>query len=216
MIQKLRAFFEDDQGSAGLEFVCTCPLLFGVLIFTAEYGKGLQVRTALDGAVSDAVRLLSRAPVGLQPSGAGTMPMPYASFVTEAQRIIEDRTGHAVTDAGPGKPAFEVQVEMVDTGNFRTDYYVVKVTATVYADMPMMSFLNSSSVSGGSMEAHGTGGGDAGSTSVTTTVNLPDAQNFATGVAMTATAEARYVGAVPPGLVACQVMQRITATCPTS
>ena len=195
IIDRIRNFARDDTGAAGIEFLASCPLLFGVLVFTAEYGQALRVRGVLDGAVADAARFLARAPAAAVDQSGTEVPDIYASFENQAKQIIETRTGRSVYDGGSDAPAFEVTVTLVDQGNFRTNYYVVDVTSTVVVSMPLLSMFGLHKPSNyDKIEGTGT--------------------DYA--VAMTSSSRTRYLGAVPIGVVACPQVSRMNQNCPGS
>ncbi|MEM9011868.1 MAG: TadE/TadG family type IV pilus assembly protein [Pseudomonadota bacterium] len=81
-------FKRDKRGAATVEFVIALPVLLAVLVFSTQYGRAMQVRNALDVAVRDAARFLSRAPLA-----GDSVP---AAFVTEAESLITSRMGEAV------------------------------------------------------------------------------------------------------------------------
>ncbi len=128
-------FLADERGAAGLEFLFTSPLLFGVLIFTAEYGQALRYRIALDGAVQDTARFLARAPADSADDGSGNKTIAiYPAFIAEAHAMLDSRLGRDV--------AMQVGVATLDTERFRTPFHVVEVTGTVDLDLPMLAFIN--------------------------------------------------------------------------
>jgi len=83
----LRRFLADERASVSVDFVISIPILLAVLVLTSEYGRVLQMRSALNNAVADAARYLSRAP--LDESGAG---FP-AAVVSRAEALITRRIG---------------------------------------------------------------------------------------------------------------------------
>lgn len=128
-------FLDDDQGAAGLEFLFTSPLLFGVLVFTAEYGQALRYRIALDGAVQDTARFLARAPAtdNVDASGSSTIEI-YPAFEAEADAMLDARVGHDVT--------MQLAVTTVDSDTFRTPFHIIEVTGSVAIALPMLAFIN--------------------------------------------------------------------------
>lgn len=58
-----RRWLADRSASVTVDFIVSVPILLAVLVLTSEYGRVLQARAALDGAVADAARYLSRAPL---------------------------------------------------------------------------------------------------------------------------------------------------------
>jgi hypothetical protein len=133
--EHMARFLDDDRGAAGLEFLFTSPLLFGILVFTAEYGQALRYRIALDGAVQDTARFLARAPAeeGEDSAGDATIAI-YPAFRADAEAMLDERLGRDV----------EVRIDAftLDFKNFRTPFHVVRVTGTVQLDMPMLAFIN--------------------------------------------------------------------------
>jgi Flp pilus assembly protein TadG len=128
-------FLADDRGAAGLEFLFTSPLLFGVMVFTAEYGQALRYRIALDGAVQDTARFLARAPAEAVEDASGDPTIDiYPAFLAEADEMLDARLGRDV--------AMQVAVTTVDTETFRTDFHVVEVTGSVAVELPMLAFIN--------------------------------------------------------------------------
>ncbi|MEO1494654.1 MAG: TadE/TadG family type IV pilus assembly protein [Pseudomonadota bacterium] len=189
-----RRFVADDKGAAAIEFLLASPLLFGVMVFTAEYGQALRVRAALDGAVQDSARFLSRVAADDAIDGFGNPSISfYQDQLDEARQIIEARTGRSVVEGAEGQPAFDVDIETVDVGNFRTPYHVIRVTASIPMEMPLLSVL------------------DIG-------LNIGSDSNTAaqTSIIMTSADIARWVGEAPAGLPACDLLSRANGECPTS
>ncbi len=186
-----RRFLSDDRGVAAIEFLTTSPLLFGAMVFTAEYGQAMRVRAALDGAVQDATRYLSRVAVDNAQDGFGNPSITfYQQHLDEARALIEARTGRQVINVNAEAPDFAVDVNTVDVANFRTDYYVITVKATVFMDLPLLNVINMGRSS--------------------------DNPRVATSFTMTAADIARWVGEAPPGLAACNILDRAQQTCPSS
>lgn len=132
---QFRRFLADERGAAGLEFLFTSPLLFGVLVFTAEYGQALRYRIALDGAVQDTARFLARAPAEAVEDGGGDQSIAiYPAFLARAGQMLDDRLGRDV--------AMTVQIATLDTERFRTPFRLVEVTGSVDLDLPMLAFIN--------------------------------------------------------------------------
>ena len=131
----LGRFLADERGAAGLEFLFTSPLLFGILVFTAEYGQALRYRIALDGAVQDTARFLARAPADSAEDGSGDPTIAiYPAFIAEADAMLDTRLGRDV--------AMRVGVTTLDTESFRTPFHVVEVTGSVDVELPMLAFIN--------------------------------------------------------------------------
>jgi TadE-like protein len=127
-------FLADERGAAGLEFLFTSPLLFGILVFTAEYGQALRYRIALDGAVQDTARFLARAPADDIEDGAGNPTIElYPAYVAEAHAMLDDRFGDV---------DMRIEVSTPDTDSFRTPFHVVEVTASIELALPMLAFIN--------------------------------------------------------------------------
>lgn len=193
--RKVREFVSDQRGVAGIEFLSTCPLLFGVMIFTSEYGQALRVRTTLDAAVHDAARFLAR--TNAPSSQTGVASDLFQERKNEALAIIENRTGREVISGGAGQPAFDVSLQTVNVGQFRTSYQIVQVTATIQMDMPLLSFLDIWAAPGNRLHD----GGKA------------DEDRFATALLMTATTQARYLASSPPGATPCSFANRAQELC---
>jgi hypothetical protein len=131
----LGRFLADERGAAGLEFLFTSPLLFGVLVFTAEYGQALRYRIALDGAVQDTARFLARAPAEDATDGTGNPTIEiYPAFLAEADAMLDARLGRDV--------AMGVGVRTLDPESFRTPFYLVEVTGSMNVGLPMLAFIN--------------------------------------------------------------------------
>ncbi len=189
-----RRFAADETGAAAIEFLLASPLLFGVMVFTAEYGQALRVRSALDGAVQDSARFLSRVAADDAIDGFGNPSIVfYQDQLDDAQAIIENRTGRSVVAGADNQPAFNVEIETVDVDNFRTPYYVIRVTASVPVEMPLLSVLN-----------------------IGLNIGSDDNKEAETSIVMTSADIARWVGEAPAGLPACDLLSRANGNCPTS
>lgn len=189
-----RRFVSDETGAAAVEFLLASPLLFGVMVFTAEYGQALRVRSALDGAVQDSARYLSRVAANSAIDGFGNPSIAfYQDQLQEARRIIEARTGRSVIDGAANQPDFQVDIETVDIGNFRTPYHVIRVTASVPVEMPLLSVLN-----------------------IGFNIGTDGDEQVETSIIMTSADIARWVGEAPAGLPACDLLTRANGNCPTS
>jgi TadE-like protein len=133
--EHLGRFIADERGAAGLEFLFTSPLLFGLLVFTAEYGQALRYRIALDGAVQDTARFLARAPADTMKDATGTATIKiYPAFIVEADAMLDARLGRDV--------AMRVGVTTLDTESFRTPFHLVEVSGSVEVGLPMLAFVN--------------------------------------------------------------------------
>ncbi|GIX13963.1 MAG: hypothetical protein KatS3mg118_1922 [Paracoccaceae bacterium] len=117
---RLSRFGAETRGAVTVEFVVALPLLLGVLAFAVQYGYAMQVRNALDVAVRDAARYLSRAPV--DPITHSVDP----AFLDKAVQLVNDR----ISDAA----VVEVNDLVV-----RADMVAVKATATV--DLPLLQVI---------------------------------------------------------------------------
>lgn len=129
-------FLRDDRGSAAVEFVAVLPLAAGILVLGAEYGNGLMTREALDSAVRDATRILSRAPVELEGEGR----VPYAHFEDLARNVVADRTGEDPT-------RFEVRLLPVG-GTGQSARWIVETEAEIVVDLPLLSFFERIGIGG--------------------------------------------------------------------
>lgn len=192
-----RRFLSDDRGTAGLEFVTASPLLFGVLVFTAEYGQALRARLMLEGAVQDAARYLARAPADKGANDANGIPQLsiYPQIRATARQIVFDRVGDTDTTSG----SIAVSVNTVDGVNFRNPYYVINVTATVSVDLPLLSMINIFSA----RNPDGRG-------KIDTSIDSPNALRLT----MTATRSARWTNGAPLGEASCLLADRYQGLCP--
>ena len=134
--RKFSRFLSDDRGTAGLEFVTTSPLIFGVLVFTAEYGQALRARMILDTATQDVARYLARAPLDNASVVPGTVdPAFYQVTLDEARGLLINR----MNDLPIG---FSATINTLDQNQFRTPYYRINVQVTTAVDLPLLSVLN--------------------------------------------------------------------------
>lgn len=194
----LRRFLTEDDGTAGLEFVCASPLLLGVLVFTAEYGQAMRARLVLDSAVQDAARYLSRAPVNRGADDANGNPtiVFYTKFVNEANAAFFRRMNDGDTTTG----GLNIQVRTVDATNFREPYYVIDVAGTVTINMPLLSLINifsRSSKDGRLVEEE-------------IYVDAPNPLSLS----MTATRSVRWSNGSVPGEASCILADRYRGLCP--
>lgn len=120
LVRACRRFRDSERAAVTVEFVISVPLLMAVLAFAVQYGYAMQVRNALDVAVRDAARYMSRAPI--DPS-TGTIS---SAFLTEAQQLVDRRI--AAT-------AVVTVNDMVITDQFAA----IKATASV--NMPLLNAL---------------------------------------------------------------------------
>lgn len=91
----LRRFGSDSRASVAVDFIISLPILLAVLVLTSEYGRVLQMRNAMDNAVADAARYLSR--VELEPDGRAFPP----GAVAIARQVIGSRLAtdvYAISD----------------------------------------------------------------------------------------------------------------------
>lgn len=65
-------FAGDRRASVSVDFIVSLPILLAVLVLISEYGRVLQMRNAMDNAVADAARYLSR--IELEPGGDSFPP----------------------------------------------------------------------------------------------------------------------------------------------
>ncbi|MEM9049999.1 MAG: TadE/TadG family type IV pilus assembly protein [Pseudomonadota bacterium] len=114
------AFAKDQRAAVTVEFVVAVPLLMAVLAFAVQYGYAMQVRNALDVAVRDAARYMSRAPID------ETSNSVSASFLSKAEQLVNDR----ISDAA---------AVTVDDMLITDDVVAIKATATV--ELPLLQIL---------------------------------------------------------------------------
>ena len=139
-----KRFVTAEKGSVSVDFVVAIPILLAVLAFTSEYGRLLQLRTALDNAVGDAVRYLARAPceeVNDQCVGFSN------DVITVAEGLITSRIN--VDEMIIGQPA----IGAVNAGTEINDYNVVSLQVAVGLRSPALSVM---SIANKELEINGT------------------------------------------------------------
>ena len=194
--KNFRALLSDEDGTAGLEFVTTSPLLLGVLVFTAEYGQALRARLVLDRAVQDAARYLARAPADKGPvDGSGNPTIVfYNQILNTAEALIEQRVNGGVS--------FVATTTTVDSVNFREPYYVIEVQASTTVDLPLLSLINLFSPPPDRPDAVGVRG--------QVYLDAPAPLQLT----MTSTRQARWTNSAPPGEASCILADRYQGLCP--
>ena len=194
--KNFRTFLSDEDGTAGLEFVASSPLLLGVLVFTAEYGQAMRARLVLDRAVQDAARYLALAPAdkgAVDASGNPTIAF-YNDILNTAENLIEQRVNGGV--------AFTVTTETVDSVNFREPYYVIRVQASSAIDMPLLSLINLFSPPPDKPDAVGVRG----------QVYLDSPAPLQ--LMLTSSRQVRWTNPSPPGEASCLLADRYQGLCP--
>ena len=124
-----RSFLTDRRASVSVDFVVSIPILLGVLVFTTEYGRILQMRTILDNAVADATRYLSRVP--LNDAGTGFSDQSIAI----ANVLITERVNSEFVNIGA-----PVVVDVTGQTSSAT-YRTVTLSAAVGVATPALSVL---------------------------------------------------------------------------
>ncbi len=139
-----REFLRDERGAAaGFEFAMFIPLMFGILVFAAEYANALMTKEAFESAVRDATRVLSRASViDCDPSTPQIEPCIEPFFLNLSRDMVAARVGLPLDriyfEAAP------VVIDVADPGlEFRSDYILVAVDAGAALDLPLLAFINS-------------------------------------------------------------------------
>lgn len=120
MVRRGLVFAKDERAAVTVEFVVAVPLLMAVLAFAVQYGYAMQVRNALDVAVRDAARYMSRAPIDDGSNSVST------SFLTKAEQLVNNRISDAATVT-------------VDDMLITDDIVAIKATATV--ELPLLQIL---------------------------------------------------------------------------
>jgi Flp pilus assembly protein TadG len=118
--RRLGRFGAEPDGAVTVEFVIAVPLLLAVLAFAVQYGYAMQVRNALDVAVRDAARYMSRAPIDPATS------LVDAGFLTKATELVQTRIGATA------------QIS-VDDLRITASTAAIKATATV--SLPLLEVL---------------------------------------------------------------------------
>jgi len=187
MLSFVDYFARDERGAASVEFVTMTPLLAAILVMAAEYGNALMTREALDSALRDATRILSRAPLDeTQDSNGNDVPAFFDFFLTEAQNIVAQRTQRQPEDVTFAASASELP----GTENFRTPVILIETQATIQVDLPLLAFVESWLNAAGSED---------NSVETLLTMNAYDV--------------ARYGGETPVGAVACREADRNQGLC---
>jgi Flp pilus assembly protein TadG len=118
--RRLGSFGRERDGAVTVEFVIAVPLLLAVLAFAVQYGFAMQVRNALDVAVRDAARYMSRAPI--DPATATV----DARFLDKATALVEARVGRSAAVS-------------VNDLRITADVAAIRATATVH--LPLLEAL---------------------------------------------------------------------------
>lgn len=186
LIAVARQFFADQRGAAGAEFAIMLPLPIAVTLLAAEYGNGLMTRDALDLALRDATRLLSRAPLAVEDQGGVEVPVFHDAFVERARTMIAERTGVA-----PEAVTFGATLtQIADAEGFRTEVILIETEAQLEADLSLLAYI---------ARQVEYAAGTPGAVSKTLTMSGYD--------------RARYVGESPLGAHACAVAARNVGSC---
>lgn len=127
--RSLCAFLSDRRASVSVDFVVSIPILLGVLVFTSEYGRILQMRTILDNAVSDATRYLARAPLNNEGTGYSEQVISVAEgLITSRVRGLHVNIGTPV-------------IADLTNRTSSTDYRTVSLSAAIGVETPALSVL---------------------------------------------------------------------------
>jgi len=118
----VKSFLAEKRASVTVDFVISIPILLSVLVVTSEYGRILQVRTALENAVADATRYLARAPYDTANNRFAPEVIDRATGLIRARINSEN-----ISIAGP----------TYNGGDFAT----VSLQATVGVDTPALRLL---------------------------------------------------------------------------
>lgn len=121
--------FGDRRGSVSVDFVVSIPILLAVLVFTTEYGRVLQMRTTLDGAVSDATRYLARAPLNAEGTGYSD------AVIAVAEQLITSRIN--TTRINIGTPVIADLTDQTASADYRT----VSLSAAVGVATPALAVI---------------------------------------------------------------------------
>ncbi|MEM1344001.1 MAG: TadE family protein [Pseudomonadota bacterium] len=190
VIGKFREFTNDTRGMAAVEFVFMLPLSVGILVMSAEYGNGLMTREALDSAVRDATRVLSRAPLKQDSSGDPVL-QPY--FVDKAKQMIADRIGRKVEEI-----TFQATATILPTGGLlppgvelRTEVIRIDTQASVGLNLGLLNYIRNITLSAGASPENA----------------------IVTSLTMFAGDRARYGGEIALGVVACNAFDADQALC---
>lgn len=193
----VRAFYADRSGSASVEFIVSLPLLIGVLVLSAEYGRAMLAREALDSATSAAVRLLGRSPADpsssctTAPDADGnpvttvTQLVLYQDFIDEARALIAERTGLPEASVNLADPVITAPDPQGIA--YRSTFFRIELDVQATVDLSLLSLLDFYDKSG-------------------------DART-PTGLTLNARDTARWVGPVPVCAQACTFVAEAAGEC---
>ncbi|MGF1501699.1 MAG: TadE/TadG family type IV pilus assembly protein [Paracoccaceae bacterium] len=184
-MQTLRQFIGCERGTATVEFVMSLPVILALTVIAVEYADGLITREALDGALDDATRILSRAPLTVTDNGGNRTLGFYNEFLTQAQQLIADRTGRDFNQVVFNASAVELKSDNVE---YRTTPIIIVTDARIGLDLGLLSILNTWLFAADSNLASGDGSRSS---------------EVVTGLVMIARDRARYLGDNQPGVIAC-------------
>ncbi|MEM8751628.1 MAG: TadE family protein [Pseudomonadota bacterium] len=86
---RIRAFTAGARASVSIDFVVSIPILLAILVLTSEYGKVLRARSALDNAVADAARYLSRVPIDPDTNAFTPESVAIANALIETRAVAQ-------------------------------------------------------------------------------------------------------------------------------
>jgi Flp pilus assembly protein TadG len=118
--RRIARFCVEQRGAVTVEFVVAVPLLMAVLAFAVQYGYAMQVRNALDVAVRDAARYMSRAPID---PATGTVD---TAFLDKASELVRDRIKASAT---------------VTVNDMRITEDLAAIRATASVQLPLLAAL---------------------------------------------------------------------------
>lgn len=135
--RRFRRLGRGENGAVTVEFVLAFPLLVAALVFAAEYGRVIQVNTALEKAVDDATLFLAKSPVS---DGSNSFT---PSQIATARQIIVTRLRLNWQEEAD---SFNIQTAIgpnIATGNgLAGTFRQISVTASMQIEMPMLAFLS--------------------------------------------------------------------------
>lgn len=172
--QALSRLKSDASAAVSVDFVVAIPILLAVLVFTAEYGRVLQVRSVLDNAVGDATRYLARAP------RTDPATCSYSQDVLDiASQFITSRV--PVDAVAIGEPQCDDRTSDTSSDTFQT----VSLSVSVGVETPALSVIAIANYSSNESKVTATNAGGE---------EYSIALNELEGFVLTATDTARYFG----------------------
>ena len=131
----LRRLRRSESGSSTVEMVIALPMLIAVLAFATEYGRILQMQSAMEKSASDAAMALALLPLDQAACG----------FPNVDEHHLADTMIRTKMRVGNATESLTVAVNVVcgvGDGNFSTPFDRIEVTGAWQVGLPLIGFLN--------------------------------------------------------------------------